>query len=142
MSELQGQLEMKMNGEIKETDRPVEGYDENGNLISKAAEDYKVRSPQPGWQELGADSIKNAVLANLKKMFVEGDADPSKVAGIGISCLCPGLAAIGENGEILQDPIIYSDRRSVEEAMSLENRFRTSYGLQILSQDDSLENHA
>ena len=33
-------------------------------------------------------------------------------------------------------------RRNVEEAMSLENRFRTSYGLQILSQDDSLENHA
>ena len=33
-------------------------------------------------------------------------------------------------------------RRNVEEAMSLENRFRTSYGLQLLSKDDSLENHA
>lgn len=32
-------------------------------------------------------------------------------------------------------------RRNVEEAMSLENRFRTSYGLQLLSKDDSLENH-
>jgi hypothetical protein len=33
-------------------------------------------------------------------------------------------------------------RRNVEEAMGLENRFRTSYGLQLLSKDDSLENHA
>ncbi len=40
----------------------------------------------------------------------------SRVAGISISSLCPGLAALGENGEVLTDPIIYSDRRSTEEA--------------------------
>ena len=32
-------------------------------------------------------------------------------------------------------------RRSVEAAMALENRFRTSFGIQLLSRDDSLENH-
>ena len=32
-------------------------------------------------------------------------------------------------------------RRNVEEVMGYENRFRTSYGLQLLSKDDSLENH-
>ena len=33
-------------------------------------------------------------------------------------------------------------RRNMEQAMGLENRFRTSFGLQLLSRDDSLENHA
>ena len=33
-------------------------------------------------------------------------------------------------------------RRSVEYAMGLENRFRTSFGIQLLSRDDSYENHA
>lgn len=42
--------------------------------------------------------------------------DLSKVVGISISSLCPGLAALDENGKVLVDPIIYSDRRSTEEA--------------------------
>jgi len=33
-------------------------------------------------------------------------------------------------------------RRAVESAMALENRFRTSFGIQLLSRDDSLDNHA
>ena len=33
-------------------------------------------------------------------------------------------------------------RRSLEQAMGLENRFRTSFGIQLLSRDDCLENHA
>ena len=33
-------------------------------------------------------------------------------------------------------------RRGLEDAMGLENRFRTSFGLQLLSRDDTLENHA
>ena len=33
-------------------------------------------------------------------------------------------------------------RRDVEYAMETENRFRTSFGVQLLSRDDSLENHS
>ena len=33
-------------------------------------------------------------------------------------------------------------RKGVEYAMGLENRFRTSFGIQLLSRDDSFENHA
>ena len=33
-------------------------------------------------------------------------------------------------------------RQSVEYAMGVENRFRTSFGIQLLSRDDSFENHA
>ncbi len=33
-------------------------------------------------------------------------------------------------------------RRGLENAMALENRFRTSFGIQLLSRDDSLDSHA
>ena len=33
-------------------------------------------------------------------------------------------------------------RESLEQAMALENRFRCSFGLQLLSKDDALENHS
>ncbi len=39
MSELQGQLEIGLHGEIGETTKPVEGYDAEGNLINPALEE-------------------------------------------------------------------------------------------------------
>ena len=94
--------------------------DEDGYMISKAMIEYEPLYLQPGWQEISADSIWQAIVAGLKEMITEGGTDPSRIVGIGISCLCPGLTAIGENGEILHDPIIYSDRRSVEEAEAIK----------------------
>ena len=44
-------------------------------------------------------------------------------------------------GDMLSDGT-EEQRRNVEYAMGLENRFRTSFGIQLLSRDDSLENHA
>ena len=90
--------------------------DENGRMISKATVEYEPMFLQPGWQEISASEIWNAIMTGLKEMITEGGVDPARISGIGISCLCPGLVALGENGEVLQDPIIYSDRRSVEEA--------------------------
>ena len=93
---------------------------ENGQIISKTMEEYEPLYLQPGWQELGADSIWAAITRGLKTMIADGGVDPSKIAGIGISCLCPGLVAFGDGGEILHNPIIYSDRRSVEEAEAIK----------------------
>ncbi len=40
----------------------------------------------------------------------------------GISCLCPGLTGFDKDNNIVLDPIIYSDRRSTEEAEFIENK--------------------
>ena len=89
-------------------------------MVCKAAIEYAPLHLQPGWQEISADSIRSAVLSGLREMFQDGTVAPSAIAGIGISCLCPGLVAFGKDGEILQDPIIYSDRRSVAEAEAIK----------------------
>ena len=94
--------------------------DEDGNVVAKSARGYEPMSLNPGWQEISAESIWAAVIWNLRKMISQDGVDPSRIAGIGFSCLCPGLVALGANGEILHDPIIYSDRRSVEEAEAIK----------------------
>ena len=94
--------------------------DEDGHVVSKSARGYEPMSLHPGWQEISAESIWAAVIWNLKKMLLEGPVDPERIAGIGISCLCPGLVALGAEGEVLHDPIIYSDRRSAEEADAIK----------------------
>ena len=102
--------------------------DENGNMISKSMEEYDEPLNLPaGWQEISADSIWHAIMSGMKRMICDGGIDPSKIAGIGISCLCPGLVALGENGEVLHNPIIYSDRRSVEEAEIIKQTVGEDY---------------
>ena len=94
--------------------------DEEGRLVAKSTRGYEPMSLHPGWQEISAESIWAAVMWNVKNMISDGGIDPAKIAGIGISCLCPGLVALGADGEVLHDPIIYSDRRSVEEAEAIK----------------------
>ena len=101
--------------------------DENGNLVSKSTRGYEPMSLYPGWQEISAESIWAAVMWNVKNMINEDGVDPSRIAGIGISCLCPGLVALGADGEVLHDPIIYSDRRSVEEAETIKQAVGEEY---------------
>ena len=101
--------------------------DENGQLISKTMKEYDPVSLYPGWQEISAESIWSAVLWSLREMICEQGVDPSKIAGIGLSCLCPGLVALDAEGKVLHDPIIYSDRRSIEEAETIKQSVGEEY---------------
>ena len=89
---------------------------ENGELAGMCTQEYEPLNLNPGWQEISADSIKKAALRGVRELIGEQGVDPSLIAGIGTSCLCPGLVALDAEGNVLHNPIIYSDRRSVEEA--------------------------
>lgn len=90
--------------------------DETATLKGMQSASYRLLKPQPGYMEIDTSDMWRAFLDCLCILFTDKAIDPKKVAGIGISCLCPGLAAFDTKGEIIADPIIYSDRRSVEEA--------------------------
>ena len=89
---------------------------EDGSLAGMCAKEYEPLNLPAGWQEISAASIKRAVILGLRELIKEQGIDPSLIAGIGTSCLCPGLVALDAEGNVLHDPIIYSDRRSDEEA--------------------------
>ncbi len=90
--------------------------DENAELIGTASSYYKLITPNQICVQIDTKDMWRAYLDCLKNLFENQYINPKFICGISISSLCPGLTAFGENGEVLVDPIIYSDRRSVDEA--------------------------
>ena len=90
--------------------------DEDARLLGISSGKYRLVTPDPRSVQIDAQSMWDAFLSCLRDLSSGGGIDLSRVAGISISSLCPGLAALNEKGEVVVDPIIYSDRRSTEEA--------------------------
>lgn len=88
-------------------------------VCASAEMHYEVHSTHGGlWVELDAEAIWNSLLSCLQKMGTRMDL--SCICGIGIDCLCPSLIAMDINFHPLQNPILYSDRRSLIQAEQLQ----------------------
>ena len=103
---------------------------EKGKLKGITSGVYNLIQEAPGWQQIDADDMWRACLECIGRLKLEQKIDLGKIGGIGISCLCPGLAAFDREGHVLVNPIIYSDQRSVEEAEE-QIRVNVDYALEI-----------
>lgn len=102
--------------DVGTTSIKVAVIDENAKVLGISSSPYGMITPNQEYAQIDTEDMWQSYLKCLRLLFEEKEIEPSRIAGISISSLCPGLAAIGENGKILVDPIIYSDRRSTEEA--------------------------
>lgn len=102
--------------DVGTTSIKVAVIDKNAELKGISSSSYELITPNPDYTQIDTESMWKAYLKCLKLLFHGKRIDPARIAGIGISSLCPGLAAFGQEGEVLVDPIIYSDRRSTKEA--------------------------
>lgn len=89
---------------------------EKAQLLGMSSSSYKLIIPDQDSVQIDTEDMWRAYLKCIRLLIDGKGIDLSKVVGISISSLCPGLAALDENGKVLVDPIIYSDRRSTEEA--------------------------
>ncbi len=89
--------------------------DEDAKLVGLTSSKYRLITESQSSVQIDARSMWDAFLECLRT-FRDDDLDLSRVAGISISSLCPGLVALDKDNKILVNPIIYSDRRSTEEA--------------------------
>lgn len=90
--------------------------DEDTKLVAIESKEYEIIREKDDWAQIDTDCMWKSFLSCLQELFQKQKIDASKIRGIGISCLCPGLTAFDENNNILLNPIIYTDRRSVAEA--------------------------
>ena len=90
--------------------------DEHAKLLGISSSKYRLITPAQNAVQIDAESAWRAVVKCVSLLKEGKNIDLSRIAGISISTLCPGLTALDENGRVLVDPIIYSDRRSTEEA--------------------------
>ncbi|MBQ3625742.1 MAG: hypothetical protein II948_03275, partial [Synergistaceae bacterium] len=102
--------------DVGTTSLKVAIIDEDAKLIALGSHKYALITPEQNSVQIDAQSMWHAFVHCTENLKAEHNLDLSKVAGISISSLCPGLVALDDNGEVLVNPIIYSDRRSTQEA--------------------------
>ncbi len=94
----------------------VAAVDESGILLALRSESYRVVTGEGGKAEIDGRDLRRAMMNCFSALFLADGIPAAEAAGIGISCLCPGLCAFDSQGSLLVDPIIYSDCRSAGEA--------------------------
>lgn len=90
--------------------------DQTAHILGECSSSYRLITPSQNEVQIDTENLWDALWNCLKSLFQDGQVDPKYLAGIGISSLCPGLTAFDEQGRVVVDPIIYSDRRSIAEA--------------------------
>lgn len=102
--------------------------DQNAKFVAQESATYRLINPDQVSIQIDTADMWNAFTGCVGSLVSKHKVDPAKIKAIGISSLCPGLAAFDKDGNVLVDPIIYSDRRSTEEA----EIFREKIGTQRL----------
>lgn len=102
--------------DVGTTSLKVAVIDKNAKLLGIASSKYRLITPDQCSVQIDAESMWTAFVTCIRLLRDGKGIDLSGLAGISISSLCPGLVGMGADGEVLVDPIIYSDRRSTEEA--------------------------
>lgn len=102
--------------------------DQEARFVAQESAAYRLINPNQVSIQIDTADMWNAFTGCVGALISKHGVEPGKIKAIGISSLCPGLAAFDADGRVLVDPIIYSDRRSTEEA----EIFRQTIGNQRL----------
>ncbi len=60
-------------------------FNHSGEIVETAQREFEQHFPKPGWVEHDANEIWTSILACMAEVLRKADADPSQVAGIGIT---------------------------------------------------------
>jgi xylulokinase len=87
--------------------------DEDGALVSRAAEGYPLATPRPGWAEQDPEDWWRATQRVLRAL---GGAPKA----IGFSGQMHGLVALDANDRVLRPAILWNDQRTAAECAEIE----------------------
>ncbi len=91
-----------------------------GKIMAQYRIAYKPRQAEPGFHELDANEVLDAVILVLKKCF-SGEWK-ERIASVCFSAAMHGLMVVDENGDPLTGVITWADTRSKNESLELRNK--------------------
>ena len=97
--------------------------DHKGNIKGLGQVGYEIKQPHPSWVETDPEIWWQAVISGLGCALDQAKINPKKIAGIGISNMCPSLVTLDREGNSLCPAILYLDRRSVAQSEQMITRF-------------------
>ena len=90
-------------------------FDERGRLAAMERAETPVERPAEGHVEIALEALWSSIIELAGRLARSSPGAASRVEGLGISSLCPGLTALSEQGQPLTGAITFMDRRSLEE---------------------------
>ena len=112
-------------------------FDEKGQIAYSAQKEFNQYFPHPGWVEHDANEIWLSVLSVMGEVMVVSGADPSSIAGIGITNQRESTVIWDKKtGLPVYHSICWQSRQSAEIAQKLsdkgyEEKIKTKTGLLI-----------
>ncbi|MBM4112785.1 MAG: xylulokinase [Phycisphaerae bacterium] len=94
--------------------------DDEGRQVGVAENPYSFDTPNPGWVEQDPQSWWLAAIASIRQVLERSSADPSRVAGIGLTGQMHGLVLLDDAGLVLRPCILWNDQRSAPQCERLE----------------------
>ena len=90
-------------------------FDELGNTVTSALEEYPLYQPNVGWAEQDPEDWWQATAASIRKVLVKSGIKASEISGIGLSGQMHGLVLLDKDNRVIRRSIIWCDQRSSKE---------------------------
>jgi len=90
-------------------------FDEKGNTIASATEEYPLYQPNVGWAEQDPEDWWNATCVTIKAVISKSGVNPQDIKGVGLSGQMHGAVLLDSENRILRKAIIWCDQRSAAE---------------------------
>jgi xylulokinase len=90
-------------------------FDEAGNTIASALEEYPLYQPNIGWAEQDPEDWWQATAASIRKVLAKSGIKAEAIAGIGLSGQMHGLVLLDADNRVIRRSIIWCDQRSTKE---------------------------
>ena len=93
--------------------------DEGIRLLALERIGHTLNRPREGWAEVSLEVVWEIVTGLVRRLAASSPDAVRSVRSVGLSVLCPGLAALDANGQPLTGAMTFMDRRSIAEAAEL-----------------------
>ncbi|MCX7710072.1 MAG: xylulokinase [Clostridia bacterium] len=90
-------------------------FDEKGNTVASALQEYPLYQPNLGWAEQDPEDWWKATYLTIREVLHKSGVNPQEVKGIGLSGQMHGAVLLDKDNNVLRKAIIWCDQRSAAE---------------------------
>jgi xylulokinase len=90
-------------------------FNETGETITSALEEYPLYQPNIGWAEQDPEDWWKASCAGICKVLAKSGINPGDISGIGLSGQMHGMVLLDADNKVLRRSIIWCDQRTTAE---------------------------
>lgn len=87
-------------------------FDDGGNVAASGSASYPLLLPAQGWAEQRPEDWWDAMCEVTPRLLQAANADPARIAGVGVTAQMCGVTPVDRSGEALTNCLIWLDTRS------------------------------